>query len=136
MDKILSNRTRWIATLLLVWNLIGIGFFLTQYLMTPEDIAKLPSTEQFLWTHMTARVWIAYAVAVAAGTLGALGLVLRKGWALWLSALGLIAVIVQFTNPVLLKVASEQGVGIMAFPMFIIAVVAVQTWLAWRWRAA
>ena len=134
MNTTAPKPLRWISIILLVWNLIGIGFFLSQYAMTAEDIAKLPSTQQFLWTHMSARVWTAYAVAVAAGTLGALGLVLRKGWALWLSALGLIAVIVQFTNPVLLKIASEQGMGIMTFPIVIVSIAGVQTWLAWRWR--
>ncbi len=130
---------RWImgvSILLLLWNLIGVGFFFSQYAMTPDDIAKLPSTQQFLWTHMTTRVWIAYAVAVAAGTLGALSLMLRKGLALALSGLSLVAVIIQFTNPALLQVAKTEGFGIMGFPLCIIAIAAVQTALAWRWRAA
>lgn len=134
MDKALTNRVRWVGMILLIWNLIGVGFFISQFTMASADIARMPSTQHFLWTHMSAWVWIAYAVAVAAGTLGALGLVLRKGWAFWPSALGLIAVIIQFTNPALLQVASEQGMGIMAFPLFIIAIAAAQTWLAWRWR--
>ncbi len=136
MNTPAPKSLRWISIILLLWNLIGIGFFLSQYMMGPEDIAKMPATQQFLWTHMTARVWSAYAVAVGAGTIGAVGLLMRKGWALWLSALALIAVIIQFTNPTLLDVAGREGYGIMAFPLFIIAIAALQTWLAWRWRKA
>lgn len=123
---------RWIAIVLLVWNLIGVVMFVSQWRMDAHDIAALPSTQQFLWTHMTARVWIAYATAVTTGTLGALSLWRQRKAAVPLFALSLIALIVQFTNPVLLETAAREGYGLMAFPVFLIVVGAVQVWLARR----
>lgn len=125
-----------VALLLLIWNLIGVGFFFSQYMMSPADIAQLPALQQYLWTHMTPYVWMAYAVAVAAGTLGAIALVMRSGAALWLFLISLIALIVQFSNPVLLDTASKNGWDLMAFPAFIIFVATVQLVLAWRWKGA
>ncbi len=134
MDIIPPKSLRWVAITLLLWNLIGVGFFVSQWRMDAHEIAKLPATQQFLWTHMTARVWIAYATAVFAGTFGAITLLLRRGAAFPLFALSLLALIVQFSNPVLLETAGREGYGIMAFPLFLITVGAVQLWLAHRWR--
>lgn len=125
---------RWIALALLIWNLIGVVMFVSQWRMDVHEIAKMPSTQQFLWTHMTARVWIAYATAVTAGTLGALTLWLRRKAAFPLFGLSLAALIVQFSNPVLLETAGREGYGLMAFPVFLIMVGAVQLWLAHRCR--
>jgi len=131
---IVPGWLRWAALALLAWNIIGIGFFLSQYAMTPGEIAKLPETQRYLWSHMTLRVWIAYALAVCAGTGGAAALLLRRRSAVLLSAVSLIALVVQFTNPTLLEVAAREGPGIMAFPIFLIAVGAVQLSLAWSAR--
>jgi hypothetical protein len=118
------------AIILLIWNLIGVCFFISQWMMTGDDIAKLPLTQQFLWTHMTARVWVAYAAAVGAGALASIGLLLRKRCALPLFVVTLVALFVQFTNPTLLHVAATQGYGIMGFPIFLIVVGFGQLWLA------
>lgn len=125
---------RWIAPGLLMWNLIGVVMFVSQWRMDAQDIAQMPSTQQFLWTHMTARVWIAYATAVIAGTLGAVALWRRHKVAVPLFAVSLLALIVQFTNPVLLETAAREGYGMMAFPLFLIGIGALQVLLAYRWR--
>ena len=135
MENETPKSLRLIALGLLAWNLIGVVAFISQWRMDAHAIAELPHTQQFLWAHMTARVWIAYATAVTAGTLTALMLVSRRKAAYPLAAFSLIAVIVQFTNPALLQVAADEGFGIMAFPLVIVAVCAVQLWLAMRWRA-
>jgi hypothetical protein len=120
--------------LLLIWNLIGVGFFLSQYMMSPADIAKLPSLQQYLWTHMTAYVWVAYAIAVTAGVIGAVGLMMRQGWSVWMFLVSLIALLVQFSNPILLDTAAKTGWSLMAFPAFIIFVAMIQLMVAWQWK--
>jgi hypothetical protein len=125
-----------VALLLLIWNLIGVAFFFSQYLMTPADIVKLPALQQYLWTHMTTYVWAAYAIAVGAGTIGAIALLMRNGAAIWLFLISLVALLVQFSNPVLLDTASKNGWDLMAFPAFIIFVGVVQLALAWYWKHA
>lgn len=126
---------RWIALGLLIWNLIGVAMFVSQWRMDAQDIAQMPSTQQFLWTHMSARVWIAYATAVIAGTLGAAALWRRHKVAVPLFAVSLLALVIQFTNPVLLKTAAREGYGLMAFPLFLIGVGGAQLLLAYRWRS-
>ncbi len=134
MNGRLPHWVKAVSILLLVWNLIGLGFFFSQYTMSPTDIAKLPALQQYLWTHMSVRVWSSYAIAVFAGTLGAIALMMRKSWAVGLFLISLVAVLVQFSNPVLLAAATTNGWGLMAFPAFIIFIAAVQFGLAWRWK--
>lgn len=129
-----APAVRWIALGLLIWNLIGVAMFVSQWSMDAQDIAQMPSTQQFLWTHMTPRVWIAYATAVTAGTLGAAALWRRHKVAVPLFAVSLLALVIQFTNPVLLETAAREGYGLMAFPVFLIGVGALQVLLALRWR--
>ena len=134
-----NSRPRWLlaaSSLLLLWNLAGVVAFLSQWTMTARDIAALPEIQQDMWNHATAKSWIAYALAVSTGTLGAVGLLAAKRWALPLFAISLIAVIVQFTAPYLLEIATTKDASIMAFPLFIFAMAIAQTALAWRWTKA
>jgi len=131
-----NTRSRWIliaSIVLLLWNLSGVAAFFSQWTMTAKDIAALPDIQQDMWNHATARGWTAYAVAVSAGTLGAIGLLLGRRWATPLFAISLIAVIVQFTAPNLIDIATTKDASIMAFPLFIFAMAVTQAALAWRW---
>lgn len=131
-----NTRPRWIliaSIVLLLWNLSGVAAFFSQWTMTAKDIAALPDVQQDMWNHATARGWTAYAVAVGSGTLGAIGLVLGKRWAAPLFVVSLIAVIVQFTAPNLVEIATTRDASIMVFPLFIFAMAVAQATLAWRW---
>jgi hypothetical protein len=120
----------WVSILLLVWNVIGIVAFVSQFGMNARDIALTDDIQRDLWSHMQPYVWVAYAVAVTGGTLGAVGLLLKRRWAIWAYAVSLIAMIVQFSNPYLLHVASTRQMSIMTFPVILIAIAAVQVMLA------
>ena len=87
---------RWVAVLFLLWNFIGIGAFVMQWTMDLNELAKTDPYQAKTFAEMPIWVWATYGVAVAAGTLGALCLVLRRKWALILSGLEVIAVLVQF----------------------------------------
>ena len=87
----------WAGIASLLWNLMGVGAFFSQWSMSAADIAALPKIQRDLWVSMPGWAWAAYAVAVGAGVLGAIGLVMRKGWAALLFALSLIAVLAQFS---------------------------------------
>jgi hypothetical protein len=126
----------WVSILLLVWNGIGIFAFVSQFGMNARDIAVTEEIQRNLWSHMQPYVWVAYAVAVAGGTLGAVGLLLKRRWAIWPYIMSLIAMIVQFTNPYLLHVASTKQASIMTFPLILIAIAAVQVMLARRSQRA
>ncbi len=62
--------------------------------------------------------WVAYAIGVGVGTLGAIGLLLRKWWAPLAFALSLIAVLVQFSYPFLFAPAGAGRHGDAGFSHF------------------
>ena len=137
-----TERPRWVmiaSIILLLWNLIGIGSFVMQWNVAHNALESLPPAQQAMWKAMPGWAWGAYAIAVGAGAgaLGTIGLVMRKGWAVPLLALSLIAVLIQFFNAFVLQDGiATVGANAVYFPLFIIAVGIVQWVLALRWRGA
>jgi hypothetical protein len=124
----------WASIVLLLWNVAGLGAFVIQSEMSAEMIAALPPAQRDLWNAMPVWDWIAYAVAVNAGSIGAIGLLARKRWAVPLFALCIIGVIVQFSYPFLIARAITS-LAMAAFPIFILVMAVVQWGLARNWRA-
>ena len=87
---------RWVAALFLLWNFAGIGAFVMQWTMDLTELAKTDPYQAKTFAEMPTWAWATYGVAVAAGTLGALCLLLRRKWAVLLSGLELVAVLIQF----------------------------------------
>lgn len=94
----MNPTPRWfrpVAVAALVWNLIGCFAYLSDVTLTPDDIAKLSADQQALYAARPAWSVAATAVAVWAGALGCLGLVLRRRWATPLLVASLVGVILQ-----------------------------------------
>ena len=135
-----KTAPRWfliVAILFVLWNLMGAWSFFNEVTMSAEGYAAMPKAQQDLWNAMPKPIWLAFFVAIAAGLLGAIALLLRKAWAVPSYLVSLIAVVIQFgyiftTMPVL----STIGPSAIAFPAFIIAMAALQFWFARRWRSA
>lgn len=116
-----------IALALLLWNLIGVAAFIMQYTADLGALAKSDPYTARIFAQMPAWAWSAYAVAVAAGTLGATLLALRKAAAMLPFALSLIAVIAQFGYIFLgTDMLTVKGPTIIAFPAFILLVAIAQ----------
>jgi hypothetical protein len=79
----------------LVWNLIGLVFYYSHVTMTPEALAGFTPEQQEFFTATPKWATSAYAIAVNAGVLGSLFLLLRKSWAVPLFGLSLLAIIAQ-----------------------------------------
>lgn len=84
-----------VAILALLWNLLGCFAFASDLRLSPEDLAKLPEAQQMLYAARPVWALAATAIAVFAGALGAIGLLLRKKWALPLFVLSLCGILVQ-----------------------------------------
>ncbi|MBR0683967.1 sugar transporter [Roseomonas eburnea] len=126
---------RLIAVLALLWNLAGVGAFAMQASMGAETVAALPPAQRDLWFGMPGWAWVAYGLAVAAGTLGAVGLLLRRGWALPAFVVGLATVVVQFTYPFLMTDAlSVMGPGMAVLPLAIVVIAVAEVLAARAWR--
>lgn len=87
----------WVVSgIALLWNLMGVGAYLTDVTMSREDmIANYGQVMADAAALQPAWATGAYAIAVFAGALGCLLLLLRKKLAIWALLLSLAAVIVQ-----------------------------------------
>jgi len=79
----------------LLWNLMGCAAYLADVMMTPADLAKLSEAQQAMYASRPAWSVAATAIAVWAGALGCLGLILRKRWATPVLVVSLLGVIGQ-----------------------------------------
>ncbi len=85
-----------ISSLALLWNAMGVAAYFGMMKMTPEMAAE-GYGQAFADIFAAKPVWAtgAFAVAVFAGLLGCIGLLLRKKWASLLFILSLIGVIIH-----------------------------------------
>lgn len=124
----------WLGIVFLLWNLMGVGAFVSQWTMSEADVAALPQIQRDLWVSMPGWAWGAYAVGVGVGTLGAIGLLMRKWWAPLAFALSLIAILIQFSYPFLVAQGAQSDISMLTFPMFIVVIAVVQWQLSRHWQ--
>ena len=120
-----------VAILALLWEAMGCFSYVTKVTMDSAALAQMPAAERDIWAAMPGWVVGAFAVAVWSGLLGAVGLLLRRGWARLAFAVSLLAVIVQFGWTFLATpIMSTIGTSAAAFPAFILLMAAVLLWFA------
>lgn len=107
----------------LVWNLIGLVFYIGQVTMTPESLAQM--TEELQEFFLATPTWsnAAYAIAVNAGVLGSLLLLLRKSWAVPMYMLSMIGIVIQDIDAFVLRDAfSIVGLGALLIPSMVFVI--------------
>jgi len=130
-----------VAVVALFWNLIGAAAVIMNFMLTPEVIAALPSAQQKMYADTP--VWSSYAslLAVITGSLGCVGLLMKKAWAVPMFVLSIVGLIVQdiaifiivdaiavLGNTVLFM---QGGVAIIAIGLLFLARMAKQRdWIA------
>ena len=87
----------WIVAIgALLWNLLGLGAFLsTAVLMTPEALAAMTPEQQELYVNTPSWVNVAFGVAVICGVLGSIGLLMKQDWAAPVFVISLLGLLVQ-----------------------------------------
>ena len=118
-----------IAGVFLVWNLIGLMFYYQQMTLTPEMMASM-GAEIAAFMDATP-VWAnaGYAIAVNAGVLASITLLLRKSWSFPLYALSFIGILVQdFDAFILRDVAAVWGSSAYYVPSAVIVVGLIELW--------
>ena len=120
------NTPTWfkvVAVLALLWNLLGFFAFFSDLRISPEDLAKLPEAQQALYAARPGWAVAATAIALFAGALGSIGLLLRKKWAFPVFVLSLLGILVQdFGLFVLADGASLGGHVVVAMQAVVLAV--------------
>lgn len=87
----------WIVSLLaLLWMLVGLMALGMDYMLDEAALAAMPEGQRALYVERPQWVFIVYAVAIFSGLAGAIGLLLRRAWAVGALSLSVFAVVVQF----------------------------------------
>lgn len=117
-----------VGIILLLWNLMGVMAFVLQYGMDLDELARTDPVTARAFGAMPAWLWIDYGVAVAAGTAGAVTLLMRRAIAVPLFLVSLIAVLIQFGHTLgMTDLVAQKGLMVAAgFPAFVILVAIVQ----------
>jgi hypothetical protein len=120
-----------VAIILLLWGLAGCASLYGHFVIGPDMDPNATDYDRALYAALPVWVNIAYVVAVLAGLLGSIGLLVRAKWAGTLYLLSLIAVIAQFGYMFLATdIIAVKGVWTTYFPAFIFAVALFQVWFA------
>ena len=135
-----SPKSFWIiAVAALLWNLLGVAMFLMQVIMTPETLANMPAEQRQIYEATPVWLNIAFAVAVFGGVIGALGLLLRKRWAVTFFLISLLALLVQIMGAyAVTPVWQAYGLAGLVMPV-VLVVVALLLWVyarkatLWGW---
>ncbi len=109
-----------ISGVFLLWNLMGVMAFFMQVTMGPEALAALPDAERALYEATPAWANAAFGLAVFAGALGSLFLLLRKAWALPALVASLVGIAVQLFHAFALSDAFQVlGAGGLVMPVLV-----------------
>lgn len=127
---------RVVAVLLLIWGLMGCYACYQQFRLGAEAMG--PATEYDRALYAALPVWYnaVYAVAVGAGTLGAVALLARSALARTLFIVSLVAVVIQFGWLfAATDIVAHKGAGtVLPFPILIVAIAAFGVWLSGKAR--
>lgn len=92
----------WAASIAaLLFEMLGCFFYLVEVKMTATEIASLPLDQRAMLEARPSWFYAAFAVAVWVGLVGAIGLLLRKAWAVPLLLVSLLFAILQFSSIVI-----------------------------------
>jgi hypothetical protein len=135
MNTASVSPRRWtfwvIAFVALVWNLIGLAFFVMQVRLTPDMVAAMPAPQQQVYAATPAWINIAFGVAVVFGVLGSLALLLRKRLAPPLFMVSLLAIVVQIVGTYAVTPAWQAyGPAGLAMPVMLVVIGAYLYWYA------
>jgi len=137
----MSNTTKpttlfWVIGIIdLIWNIIGVGAYLTQTYMTKETLGLLPEGDQNFYNNLPAWVTGAFAIAVFSGFIGCIALLMRKKIAIMLFTLSLIGVLVQQLYSFFLQDYIEITMIRTIGPFFLIIIAFFLMWYAKAQRA-
>jgi len=121
---------RVVAALALLWNLFGMWQYLSYVGVVPL-LGEMNAAEAAILERAPVWYTAAFAIAVFAGVVGALGLVLRRAWSRPLLVLSLIAAIIQFTSWCFMSGGAEAiGPSFYVAPAVVILVAILLVWLA------
>ncbi len=118
------NTVFWIiGVIALIWNAMGVMAYVTQAYITDEMKAALPEAERALYEDIPAWYTAAFAIAVFAGLLGCVLLLMKKKLAKPVFLISLIGIVIQmFYNFFMSRAAEVYGPDGMVMPVMVIII--------------
>lgn len=120
-----------IGGLFAVWNLSGLYMYYQMSITTPEQLQAAGYSAQQIAHVLDTPVWAhsAYAIAVNAGVLGAILLLLRKSWAIPLFVISLVAALLQDLDSYVLRNALDLFDRVwLVIPITVIVICCFEIW--------
>ena len=127
-----------IGGLLAVWNLSGLYMYYQMSITTPEQLEVAGYGAQQIAHILGTPKWAhsAYAIAVNAGVLGVIFLLLRKAWAIPMFVLSLVGALLQDLDAYVLRGALEHFDAVwLVIPITVIVICAFEIWYSRRAKA-
>jgi hypothetical protein len=125
-----------VAVFALVWNLIGVAMWYLQINMTPEKLAMMPEAQRQVYEGTPSWLNVAFAVAVFAGVLGGVGLLMKKRWATTMFVLSLVALLIQMIGAFTVTPAwAAYGPAGLVMPAVLVAIALFLLWYANKAKA-
>jgi hypothetical protein len=136
----MTTAPKWflpVVIIALLWNIMGCAAYLSDAMLSAADIAKMNDAEKAMIAVRPAWAIAGTAVAVWLGALGCLALIVRKGWAVSLLFLSLLGVIVQDIWFFVLAPKSDLIDGtVYGLQGFVMVVAIALVWLARKAKAS
>lgn len=125
----------WLA---LLWMLSGAAAFMMDVMTDEAALAQMPAAQRELYEARPQWLFAMYAVAIASGLAGAVGLLTRKAWAVPALAASLVAVVIQFGYTIFGMDAIERvgAAQALTLPIIVFIAGALMLWLAMRAKAS
>ena len=128
-----TPRWYWVvAVLALLWMLFGVLAFIMDPLTDEAALEQMSEAQRELFEARPLWLFVVYGIAVFSGLAGAVGLVMRRGWAVAAFAVSLVFVVVQFVY-VLFVMDAIGRIGAaeaLPFPLVILTIGAVLLWFS------
>ena len=125
-----------VAGFAVLWMLFGVMAWVMDLMTDEAGLAQMSEAQRQLYASRPRWLFAVYGVAIFSGLAGAIGLLLRKSWAVTLLAVSLAAVIVQFGYTFVAMHALEVlgAAAAIPFPLVIFCIGVALLWFARRAR--
>ena len=121
-DKTSPPVWLWVISIIaLLWYLMDMSAFFMRVFMTGDAIMAMPENQQHLFQNFPLWVNIVFVCEVFGGTLGCIGLLLKKKWALPLFVVSILGVLSQ-TSHIFFLTDAVSTMGAQAVVMPLVAI--------------
>lgn len=140
-EKVKTPIWYWIiASILLIWNLMGILNYVQHMTVTEEMLQQMPENQRILYADFPEWVQIAFAVAVFGGAIGSIALLIKRKLAVQAFILSLIGIVVQMGHSISIAAQMDSGgewvyimtvllIGTGAFAIWLSKYAVSQNWI-------